>query len=84
MNWTKYAVLTLILVLEFVVGIFCSHFGWAVDGIPQGGDIGSTPSYLWDMAKFNIDGMPAMFSFIFDLINIVIVTLALSWIRGTD
>ena len=84
MGWSKYALVTLILILIMTMGAFGSHFGYEVDGVPQGGDVGTTPQFLWDMATFQIDGMPPLMAGIFDIIVILIVFVIVNWIRGTN
>lgn len=84
MHWTKYALLTLILVVMGAVSMFGAHFGWTVDGIPHAGGIGATPAFLGDMLSFRIDGMPVYVSGIFDIILILVILMAVNWARGTD
>ena len=84
MSWSKYALLTLILVLIFTMGAFGARFGWEVDGVPKGGDIGATPAFLWDMVAFQIDGRPALMSGVFDIILILIIFMAVNWVRGVN
>ena len=70
---TKIGVLILILFVMLVVSVFGAHFGYAVDGVPKGGDFSLVQgmSYFYDMTTFNIDGMPAEMSAVFILITLL-------------
>lgn len=84
MPGSKYAVLTLILVVMGAVSIFGAHFGWTVNGVPNVGGIGATPAFLYDMVFFRIDGMPVFITAVFDIVIIMVVFMAVNWVRGND
>lgn len=84
MGWSKYALLTLILVMVFTLAAFGSHFGYEVNGIPKGGEIGVEPLFLWDLATLSIDGLDPLFGMAFDIIIILVGFIALSWVRGNN
>lgn len=84
MSWSKYSLLAVILVVMSTMSILGSHFGWTVDGVPHGGSIGSAPAFLWDMASFRIDNMPVFLTAVFDIVVILIIYMAVNWIRGND
>ena len=84
MTWTKYGLLAFILVLMFTISIFGAHFGWTVDGVPKGGGIGATPAFLWDMVTFSIDDMPVVINTVFDIVVILLIYMAVNWVRGND
>lgn len=84
MFWSKYALLAFILVVMFTMSIFGAHFGWTVEGVPKGGGIGATPSFLWDMVTFRIDNMPIIINAVFDIVIILLVFMAVNWVRGID
>lgn len=103
---TKYSLLLLLVIVMVVAGLFGGHFGYEVDGVPQGGgeyaelDLGwwswaegiiGVVMWVWDavvflfnMATFQIDGMPVFISAIFVVMSIMTMMLIVSLIRGTS
>jgi len=64
-----------------VVSMFGAHFGYTVDGVPQGGgdfSIIKGMSYFYDMTTFSIDGAPAELSAVFLLITLLSVFIIVS------
>lgn len=91
MAWSKLAVLTMLLVIIFTVSIFGGHFGYTVDGVPQGGEVNESPgilgalswgwnglSFLFSMTTFQVDDMPVVISTIFLLMSLVSIVVLVS------
>lgn len=91
MGWTKLAVLTLFLIVIFTVSVIGGHFGYTVDGVPQGGAIESEPGFLgaiswawnglgffYNMVAFNIDGVPTEISVIFLIMSLITIYMIVS------
>ena len=83
--WSKFGVLALLLVLMFVPAIFAAHFGYTVNGVPEGGL--STNSggmvldaigYLTHSLTFSIDGMPPAMGFFFIFVIIMMIAVIIS------
>lgn len=77
MGWTKIGLLLIILILILTVNYFGNHFGYTVQGVPQGGSVeGSTPSifdlsFMWDLMSFQIDGVPDYVSIVFIIVSLL-------------
>ena len=84
MGWSKLGVLALLLVIIFTVSVFCGHFGYSVDGVPQGGIVEGKPGLLgavqwgWDalvflfnMMSFQIDGVPELIGIVFIIMSLL-------------
>jgi hypothetical protein len=98
MNLSKYNLLLGLLIVMFAVGGVGGHFGYSVNGVPQGGVIGgsspgilgvvdwiwSSIGFLFSMVTFRVDNMPSFVSAIFVIMSIMVVVLIVSLIRGTD
>lgn len=94
----KYGVLAALVIVILVTGLMGAHFGYTVDGVPQGveasdeepGLLGgityafSSIGFLFSMVAFRIDGMPIWISTIFIFMGIMSITLIVSLIRGTE
>jgi len=95
---TKYNVLLGLLCVIFTVSAFGGHFGYTVNGVPQGGMVEQTSpgalgvvdwifdsiGFFFSMVAFRVDGVPAFINAIFVIMSIMVVVLIVSLIRGTD
>jgi len=84
--WSKFGVLALLLVLMFVPAAFAGHFGYTVNGVPQGGlstsaggMVMDTIGYLNHALTFSIDGMPAGFSLFFVFLTLMMIAVIISF-----
>jgi hypothetical protein len=90
MHLTKYAVLLGLLIIIVTVAQFGAHFGYTVNGVPQAGAVPGESSwydgivFMFTMVTFGIDGVPGFLSAIFLIMNIMVLYLIISLIRGTD
>lgn len=85
MGSTKYEVIALILFIMGAVSIFGAHFGYEANGIPSGeGGIGATPAFLYQLVTFQISGVPVFMSAFVGIMILLIILVAVSWIRGSD
>ncbi len=96
MNWSKYGLTAFMLVVILATSFFGGHFGYFVNGVPQGGQqVTEQPGFLesvawlWEsmtfwfyMVSFGIDGMPDFISAVFTIMNILTILLIASLIRG--
>jgi len=94
----KYAVLGALVIVILVTGIMGAHFGYSVDGVPQGVETSdeepgllsgityafSSIGFLFSMVLFRVDGMPVWMSAIFIFMGIMSIMLIVSLIRGTE
>jgi len=94
---SKYDVLGGLLIVQFFTGMIGSHFGYTVNGMPQGALVSASEpgllgvvEWVWDsmvfmfqMVSFQIDNMPAAISVIFVVMGIMTVWLIINLIRGT-
>jgi hypothetical protein len=99
MQLSKYAVLAGLLSVIFSVSLFGNHFGYTVNGVPQGAALthGTSPGllgivdFLWDstvfmfnMTTFQVDGMPAFVATIFLIMGLMAVFIIVNIVRGTE
>lgn len=97
MNLSKYGLLIGLLIVMLTVGAFGNHFGYEVNGVPQGSSLtqGANPGLLgildfaWDsivfmfnMTTFQVDGVPAWVGMIFLIMGLAVVFLIVEIIRG--
>lgn len=96
MHLTKYSVLLGLLIVQCFSGLIGGHFGYTVNGVPQGGAVSAVApgilgvvEWVWDsmifmfhMVTFQVDGMPAFVNIIFIIMSIMTVFLIVSLIRG--
>jgi hypothetical protein len=96
MGWTNYALTALLVVIQGVVGLFGSYFGYTVDGVPMAGYVsGESPGifgvveFIWEsiefyfnMLTFQVDDMPIFIGMIFIIMGIMTVVLIINLIRG--
>jgi hypothetical protein len=82
----KFVMLALIIICTFVPAAFASHFGYTVNGLPQGGispDSGGmitdTIGYLYHAVSFSIDGMPAGLGVYFIFVALMAVAVIISF-----
>lgn len=94
----KYAVLAGLAIVILVVGLFGAHFGYTVNGVPQGAELGEGQpgflgaleyafagiAFLVSMAAFRVDGMPVWISSIFIFMAMMAIMLIASLVRGTE
>lgn len=95
---TKYAVLAGLAIIILVTGLFGAHFGYTVNGVPQGAEIQegepgilgalqyafASIAFLVSMVAFRVDGMPIWISSIFIFMGMMSIMLIASLIRGTE
>jgi len=99
MNLSKYSLLIGLLIIMLTVGLMGNHFGYEVDGVPQGAALtqGGTPGllgivdFVWDsivfmfnMTTFQVDGVPVWVGAIFLIMGLMVVFLIVNIIRGND
>lgn len=86
MGWSSYALLTLILIVDFMVALFGARFSYVVTGVPEaaGNQLGTDWTFIFDLMTFQVDGMPAALTFAFLLIQILAGFIVVKLIRGTD
>jgi len=96
MSLSKYSLLLGLLIVISFSGLIGSHFGYTVNGVPQGAGISETApgilgvvEWVWDsmvfmfnMVVFRVDGVPAFVGVIFIVMSIMTVFLIISLIRG--
>jgi len=95
---SKYDVLIGLVIVMITTGLFGNHFGYEVNGVPQGAAMtqGATPGLLgildfaWDsivfmfnMTTFQVDGMPVFMGAIFLVMGLSVVWLVVNLIRGS-
>ena len=91
MSWTRLSVTTMFLVIILVVSVFGGHFGYSVNGVPQGGLVEGQPGILgalswgWNaigfyfsMMTFQIDNVPVEVNIVFLVINIITLLMIVS------
>ena len=93
---SKYDVLGGLIIVQFFTGMVGSHFGYTVNGMPQGAALAEgAPGFLefvtwvwnsmvfmFEMVSFRVDNMPVAVSVIFVIMAIMSVFLIISLIRG--
>lgn len=93
---SKYGLLAFALIMVLTVSIFGSYAGYTVDGVPHGGatleaqtGLFSLADWAWDsmgfmfsMVTFQIDNVPVFIAGIFLVINLMMVFLVITTIRG--
>ena len=93
---SKYDVLGGLIIVQFFTGMMGSHFGYTVNGMPEGALISSgqpgllgVVEWVWDsmvfmfqMVSFQVDNMPAAVSVIFVVMAIMTVFVIISLVRG--
>lgn len=98
MSITSYGLLLLLLVVMATVGGIGGYAGYTVSGVPQGGAMSeSTPgilgviewvwdsiAFLFNMATFQVDNMPAVINVIFVVMSLMTVFLIVKLARGSD
>jgi hypothetical protein len=99
MNLSKYSLLIGLLIIMLTVGLMGNHFGYEVNGVPQGAALtqGGNPGLLgildfaWDsivfmfnMTTFQVDGVPVWVGAIFLIMGLMVVFLIVNIIRGND
>lgn len=94
----KYAVLAGLVIVILVTGLMGAHFGYTVNGVPQGAEVQegepgilgaleyafASIGFLVSMVAFRIDGMPVWISSIFIFMGIMSIMILASLVRGTE
>jgi len=88
MGWTKLGTLAFFLVIIFTVSVFCGHFGYTVDGVPQGASIEGQPGllgaiswasdafgFLFNLMTFQVDNTPELIGIIFIIMSLLSLTI---------
>jgi len=98
MALSKYSLLLGLLIVMVVTGLFGSHFGYTVNGVPQGGVlmeeapgvlgifswVWSGITFMFQMVTFRVDGMPIFIGVIFGVMSVMVVFLIVSLVRGSN
>lgn len=95
---SSYAVLLGILTINVLVGYFGSKQGYTVNGVVQGGEyitdnpglfgvvewVWESLGFLWNMLTFSVDGIPALISWAFVVMQVMLLWLVVQLIRGNE
>lgn len=89
---TRFGILILLLFIIFTVSAIGDHFGYTVDGVPQGGEVvESSPGilgviswgfgavgFLFHVMSFQVDGMPELMGMVFIIMSLISVVIFVS------
>ena len=80
----NYIIIALVIIVFIVTGVFGTHYGYTVNGIPQNEKLtlSNILDYLWNFCTFGIDGIPALLSLIYDVLIVlfaVCMFLSFGW-----
>lgn len=83
---TAYNVIALWLIIILCVGTVGSYAGFTVNGVEigEGGTAWDSLTFLYNLASFQIDGMPFFLSGFFLLFNLLTGFVILRLVRGND
>lgn len=84
MSHTKEGIFFALVIFILTVSVLGGHFGWTTNGVPQGGDniLLDTFDFFASMVTFNIDGLPALFSVVWLIVNLLTLFIAFLILRG--
>lgn len=81
--FSKYGVVSFILVVMATVSIFGGYLGYSCDGVETQGAFAAATFWINCMV-FSVDGMPIFVGAVFWILTAVMGLIVLSFVRGTD